>query len=488
MFRNLRWRLLVYQLLVMASILGVFGVGVYMFVSRNLYQQLDKKLLTLAQSATPSFTAVETGGNSYLDQVSTVPWRDIFNRDRQSLEWFDADGNQLARRGTLEIRSRPSLGPATIRQPIIVDEDVRGGDSDQVTILNSNASSNASTEQDLDQNDEFNSTAQSSGSADRRSTSSADFESIRSVTISVFKDQSGTGEPNLVGYIRASQSTEDIATAQRQMLLGLGAGGAIALGFVGLGGLWLTRKSIQPIEQSFRQLRQFTADASHELRSPLTAIQTSIDVILNHPERIHPKDAKKLAAISSATTQMSRLAQDLLLLARMDAPLESSPHEQAMVNLEYLLQEVIELLGPSAEMKDIGLKFSCNTTLPVIGDRMQLSRLFSNLVHNAIQYTPDGGTVHVKAMRHGRIAVMQVQDTGIGIAEDQLPHIFDRFWRADKARSRQEGGTGLGLAIVKAITQRHNGKISVTSAVGQGTCFSVRLPLAVTGGLMISSG
>ncbi|MGP1384663.1 MAG: sensor histidine kinase [Thainema sp.] len=474
MFRNLRWRLLVYQLLVMASILGVFGVGVYMFVSRNLYQQLDKKLLTLAQSATPSFSAVKSDGDAYLEQVDEVPWRDIFNRDRQSLEWFDAEGNQLARRGTLEIHSRPSLGPATIRQPILVavDEDVDGANLDVVNEPPNEGASDV--------------TAQSPDEAD--SLSSNDFESIRSVTISVFKDQSDNEEPNLVGYIRASQSTEDIATAQSQMLLGLGAGGAIALGFVGLGGLWLTRKSVQPIEQSFRQLRQFTADASHELRSPLTAIQTSIDVILNHPERIHPKDAKKLAAISSATTQMSRLAQDLLLLARMDAPLESSPHEQAMVNLEHLLQEVIELLGPSAEMKDIGLKFSCNTTLPVIGDRMQLSRLFSNLVHNAIQYTPDGGTVHIKATRQGRIALVQVQDTGIGIAEDQLPHIFDRFWRADKARSRQEGGTGLGLAIVKAITQRHNGRISVTSTVGQGTCFSVRLPLAVTGGLMISGG
>lgn len=482
MFRNLRWRLLTYQLLVMASILGVFGAGVYIFVSRNLYQQLDKKLLTLAQSATPSFAAVEAGGNAYLDQVSTVPWRDIFNRDRQSLEWFDAEGNQLARRGTLEIRSRPSLGPATIRQPILVEVDTnaRGGDLSQATNSQSNRSGdgqNAAVPSPILAEDTSNT-----------SSSNANFESIRSLTISVFKDQPGTGDPTLVGYIRASQSTEDIATAQRQMLLGLGAGGAIALGFVGLGGLWLTRKSVQPIEQSFRQLRQFTADASHELRSPLTAIQTSIDVILNHPERIHPKDAKKLAAISSATTQMSRLAQDLLLLARTDAPLESSPHEQVMINLEYLLQEVIELLSLSAEMKNIGLKFSCNTTLPVIGDRMQLNRLFSNLVHNAIQYTPDGGTVHVMATRQGRIAIVQVQDTGIGMAEDQLPHIFDRFWRADKARSRQDGGTGLGLAIVKAITQRHNGKISVTSTVGQGTCFSVRLPLAVTGGLMISSG
>lgn len=476
MFRNLRWRLLVYQMLVMASILGVFGAGVYAFVSRNLYQQLDKKLLTLAQSATPSFSAVKLDGDAYLEQVDEVPWRDIFNRDRQSLEWFDAEGNQLARRGTLEIRAQPRLGPYTIRQPAlaVVDEDV-GDDS-----VNAN--------HNRGKTDTVNSASSTETSNEAPLFDQRDIESIRSVTISVFKDQSDNEEPNLVGYIRASQSTEDITTAQRQLLLGLGAGGAIALGFVGIGGLWLTRKSVQPIEQSFRQLRQFTADASHELRSPLTAIQTSIDVILNHPERIHPKDAKKLAAISSATTQMSRLAQDLLLLARMDAPLDSSSHEQVMVNLEHLLQEVIELLGPSAEMKGIGLKYNCNTTLPVIGDRVQLSRLFSNLVHNAIQYTPDGGTVTITAIRQGRIALVQVQDTGIGIAEDQLPHIFDRFWRADKARSRQEGGTGLGLAIVKAITQRHSGKISVISAVGQGTCFSVRLPLAVTGSLMISSG
>jgi signal transduction histidine kinase len=296
-------------------------------------------------------------------------------------------------------------------------------------------------------------------------------------------------EPVLRGYIRASQSAQDVQTAQQQLLLGLFAGGAIALGLTGLGGLWLTRKSVQPIEQSFRQLRQFTADASHELRSPLTAIQTSIDVILNHPERIHPKDAKKLAAIASATTQMHRLAEDLLLLARMDAPLALSAHEERQpLSLSDLLQELVELIEPSAEQKDIQLQCKPLPPIVILGDRNQLGRLFSNLLHNAVQYTPAGGRVSVTLTKQARYAVVSVEDTGIGIPEEQLPLIFDRFWRADKARSRREGGTGLGLAIAKAITQRHHGKIGVTSTLDQGTCFTVKLPLMTTGGLMISSG
>lgn len=435
MFRSLHWRLLTYQLLVMASIIGVFGAGVYAFVSRNLYQQLDKKLITLAQAATPSFSSVAAQGEGYLEQVDEVPWRDIFNRDRQSLEWFDDEGNQLGRRGKLEMLSKPRLGVQTVPQ--------------------------------------------------RRNA-----EAIRSVTISVFQDGLNTNEePVLRGYIRASQSAQDVQTAQQQLLLGLFAGGAIALGLTGLGGLWLTRKSVQPIEQSFRQLRQFTADASHELRSPLTAIQTSIDVILNHPERIHPKDAKKLAAIASATTQMHRLAEDLLLLARMDAPLALSAHEERQpLSLSDLLQELVELIEPSAEQKDIQLQCKPLPPIVILGDRNQLGRLFSNLLHNAVQYTPAGGRVSVTLTKQARYAVVSVEDTGIGIPEEQLPLIFDRFWRADKARSRREGGTGLGLAIAKAITQRHHGKIGVTSTLDQGTCFTVKLPLMTTGGLMISSG
>ena len=406
----------------MAAILAVFGAGVYVFFSRSLYRQLDKKLLTLAQAATPSLTAVKAEGNQYLEQVDEVPWRDIFNRDLQSLEWFDAEGRFLGRRGQLELSARPMTGNQTLRQ------------------------------------------AQSPNQ-------------VRAFTVSVFKDGAGTQEPSLEGYVRASQSTQDIEIAQSQLLWGLGMGGSIALGLSGLGGLWLTQKSLEPIEQSFRQLKQFTADASHELRGPLTAIKASVEVIQNHPERVHPKDAKKLAAIASATTQMSHLAEDLLFLARMDARLAIPQHECRLIALEELLEDLVELLEPSAQLNGVALKFNCAATVSIVGDPAQMTRLFSNLLRNAIQYTPFGGQVTLTLMKRHRYALVRVDDTGIGIAKEHLPFIFDRFWRADKARSRREGGTGLGLAIVKAIVHRHSGKITVTSQIGQGTSFYVRLPV-----------
>ncbi|NEO48121.1 MAG: two-component sensor histidine kinase, partial [Moorea sp. SIO4A3] len=213
MFKGLRWRLLLYYLMVMAAILSVFGAGVYVFLTQSLYQQLDKKLQTLAQSAAPSFTEVEVKGSKYIEQVDEVPWRDIFNRDQQSLEWFDAKGKLLARRGAIVFSFPPKLGSWTLQLP---------------------------------------------------ETS----EPIRTFTISVFKDTSKPSQPSLEGYIRASQSTEDVEIVQSQLFWGLGMGGIIALGFVGIGGLWLTQKALEPIEKSFKKLKQFTADASHELRSP----------------------------------------------------------------------------------------------------------------------------------------------------------------------------------------------------------------------------
>lgn len=421
MFLGLRWRLLLSYLMVMAVILSVFGTGAYVFLTRSLFRQLDKKLLTLAQAAAPSLAEIENQGNQYLEEVDEVPWRDIFNRDQQSMEWFDTKGQLLARRGAIEVPERPRLGAWNLQQ-------------------------------------------------------SESGKQARAFTISVYKDGLQPNQPSLEGFIRASQSTEDLQTVQKQLLLGLGMGGVLALGLVGLGGLWLTQRALEPIEQSFRQLKQFTADASHELRSPLTAIKTSVDVMRNHPERIHPKDAKKLLAIASATTQMSRLVEDLLFLARNDAPQYTLVRERVPVNLNKVLQDLVSLFEPSAQVKNITLKLHFSAQNNVMGDKVQLNRLFANLLENAIQYTPNGGKVTLTLNQQNRCILVSIQDTGIGILPEQLPLIFNRFWRADKARSRREGGTGLGLAIAMAIAQRHGGKITVSSEVDKGSCFSVKLP------------
>jgi two-component system, OmpR family, manganese sensing sensor histidine kinase len=423
MFQGLRWHLLISYLMVMAVILGVFGTGVYLFLTRSLYQQLDKKLLTLAQSAAPSLAEIQKKGTKYLEQINEVPWRDIFNRDQQSLEWFDTEGNLLASRGALELKVKPKLSAQTIQ---------------------------------------------------RRE----EPKKIRTFTISVYQDSSQPQQPILKGYIRASQSNDDVEVVQTQLLWGLAAGGMLALGLVALGGLWLTQKAIKPVEQSFQQLKQFTTDASHELRSPLTAIKTSVDVMRNHPERIHAKDFKKLAAISSATNQMSCLVEDLLFLARTNAPETSLNGERVLISLNRLLQNVFSFLESSAQIKEITFEYQSLATLNVMGDKSQLTRLFTNLLENALHYTPSGGRVDLIVGKQNRFALVTIKDTGIGIAPEQLPYIFDRFWRADRARSRRQGGTGLGLSIAKAITQAHGGKIIVHSSLDRGSCFQVRLPLS----------
>ncbi len=425
MFQGLRSRLLLSYLVVMAAILSVFGTGVYVVFRRNLYSQLDKRLLTLAQSATPSFNAVRSQGSKYLNQVEEVPWRDIFNRDQQSLEWFDAKSNLLGRKGFIEIDVPPEVGPATIQQQ--------------------------------------------------------DGEAIfRTHTLSVFVRTNGqAGPPSLVGFIRASQSIDEINTAQNELFGILIIGGLLTLILIGFGGFWLTQKAIEPIEASFQQLKQFTADASHELRSPLTAIKASVDVMRNHPERVHPKDAKKLIAIAGATLQMSQTLEDLLFLARADADPDVSISDRKLtkISLNQILQNSFVLLEPLANEKKMVFKAKLGDEMEIIGDIGQLSRLFSNLLENALQYTPEGGRVSLDLYKQNRFAIVTVRDTGIGIAPEQLSKVFDRFWRANKARSRREGGTGLGLAISQAIAKRHGGKIIVTSELDIGSCFLVRIPI-----------
>lgn len=419
MFRGLRWRLLLSYLTVMAAILGIFGAGVYVFFSRSMYSQLDKKLRTLAQAATPSFTQVKAKGSTYVNQVDIVPWRDIFNRDSQSLEWFDNRGKLLARRGTINLESSLELGFWTFPDP-------------ETNIP------------------------------------------VRTLTISVFTDSS-LDRPE--GYIRASQSLEEIYTIKSQLFWVLIFGGMSTLILIGLGGFWLTRKAIEPIEASFNKLKQFTADASHELRGPVTAIKASVDVMQCHPERIHPKDAKKLSAISSATTQMGQLIGDLLFLARTDNATDVPARKRTKIALNKVLQDLVVLLEPIAQEKNITLKYQLIPDICIFGDQSQLNRLFSNLIENALQYTPSGGKVNVSLSKQNRFAFVHVEDSGIGIAADQIPFVFDRFWRADKARTRREGGTGLGLAIASAIAQSHGGKITVTSQINKGSCFQVRIPV-----------
>ncbi|MBE9178875.1 GHKL domain-containing protein [Oculatella sp. LEGE 06141] len=419
MFKNLGWRLLLTYLAVMAAIFGTSASAAYLFFVHSLYQQLDSRLLTLAQSAAPSLTAVKIQGDEHLDERAEIPWQELFRRNQQSLTWFDLNGRELATRGAIQVSLPVRTGILTLKR-----------------------------------------------------------QQIRTFTIPVYLQSSDLPIPTLEGYIRASESTKEIEEVIAKLRWGLGLGGIVALGLSGIGGVWLVQKSLLPTQQSFEQLKQFTADASHELRSPLTAVKTSIEVILKHPERIHPKDSKKLFAIASATNQMTHLVEDLLFLARTDAAVMVLNNDKAPIYLYKVLQDLLALLDSQAQQRGITFQSDLLPDVMVIGDAARLTRLFSNLLENALQYTSSGGTVTLSMKQGSKHVVVSVQDTGIGIAPERIRLVFQRFWRADRARSHRAGGLGLGLAIAQAIAQQHNGEITVNSRVGEGSCFRVRLPLA----------
>jgi heavy metal sensor kinase len=230
------------------------------------------------------------------------------------------------------------------------------------------------------------------------------------------------------------------------------------------------------LEQSFAGLRRFTADASHELKTPLMVLRAGVERGLTHPKT--PQEVlQALDETLGQINQMTEMVDNLLTLARADegrAPLAVEP-----TDLRELVADVSETAGMLGENAQIRVKTdipSGPVRLPV--DRHRIRELLLNLVTNAIKYTPAGGTVGLGLTEGADGVTLTVSDTGVGIAPGDLPHIFDRFWRADPARSRtgERAGTGLGLAITKWIAEAHGGTITVQSRPGRGTLFTVRLP------------
>jgi anti-sigma regulatory factor (Ser/Thr protein kinase) len=292
--------------------------------------------------------------------------------------------------------------------------------------------------------------------------------SIVAITLPIIGDKDG----KLIGYVRASESLENLNKTLNKLDWSLGGGICFALLISGIGGVWLIRQSMRPIEESLQRLQQFTADASHELRGPLMAIKSNASVAIKYPEAIRETDLEKFQAILSATTQMSSLTEDLLLLARTDI----IPNQDiTFVNLEEILDNLYKLYKPQAEAKQIKIKLQLDQDLYVLGDCEQLKRLFTNLLENAINYTSFPGTIEITNRRLGSHIYVSIKDTGVGIAPDNLEKVFDRFWRADESRSYNCGGSGLGLAIAQAIAKKYGGLITVKSELGVGSCFTIRL-------------
>lgn len=419
MFKQIRFRLLTAYLMVLAGILVTFAVGVRVLFHHVLSQKITEKLTTIAQS---TMTSVEMK-NGRLQFDSDLPSRQIPPDNslklqqlfsETGLEIFDRTGKRVAQSGQVSLTL-----PLSVQQPIQIQ-------SGQVR--------------------------------------------VEGVTIPIIDSDT----TQTIGYIRSSQPLTELDENLTKLDLGLGGGILLALMLSSIGGIWLTKQAMQPVEASFQRLQQFTADASHELRSPLMAIKTNTQVALKYPTGMREGDLDKFESIDSATTQMTRLTEDLLWLARTDG---IDRKKWARIELTEVLANVIQTHQALALSKQIELRGEISPALMLTGDRSQLLRVFTNLVENALHYTPDGGIVIVTAERFRQQIIVRVRDTGVGIAPEHLSKIFDRFWRADTSRTQWEGGSGLGLAIVRSIVSRHGGKITVSSELNRGSCFTVRLPI-----------
>ena len=231
---------------------------------------------------------------------------------------------------------------------------------------------------------------------------------------------------------------------------------------------------LERIEESFSRTRQFTADASHELRAPMTLIYTAAQHALRR-ERSREDLVDSMQKILRESQRTTALIDDLLLLARGDAG--KAPAALEILDAGPLLRDLAEQAAAMAAAKDISVSLELpSEALPVSANEAQLRRLLLILIDNALKYTPAGGRVTIQGSAGPTDVTISVADTGPGISPDDLPHVFERFWRADKVRSREAGGTGLGLTIAKQIAELHGAHLGVQSEVGRGSMFTIRLP------------
>jgi heavy metal sensor kinase len=233
-------------------------------------------------------------------------------------------------------------------------------------------------------------------------------------------------------------------------------------------------RMIERLDQAFQHINRFSADASHELRTPLTILQLELEGIAQS-HRLNPSLTDQIGSALEETHRMSHIVENLLAISRLDAG--EVKMDKTRLDLGQLAASTAEQMRLLAEEKLILFRSNVATNIYVEGDRSRLQQVIVNLVANAIKYTQEGGEVEVNVRADRGTAVLEVSDNGVGISAHALGHVFERFYRADKARSRNSGGAGLGLAIVKAICTAHGAEIKVSSEEGHGSRFTVELPL-----------
>jgi len=460
--RSIKFRFTLWYLLVLAVLLTTLSAGVYFYLSRSLYQNLDDSLERRSM------------------EIRSIPpilesiWQGEFQEELgEIIILYYYCGNQLVK------VSPPGINIPLSHEFIYQIHQAISGNSSFTTIQ------------------------------------TAEGERLRLLAAPMYLSIEGLPLSVQPGTLIIGRSTKQIEQALHGLVRTLIIAVPLALALAAGGGIFLARRALKPVdkiaqtaqkigggdlnqrinvntrdelgrlaatlnemigrlEKAFQRQKQFTSDASHELRTPLAVIEAESTLALQK-ERSPSDYQQSLEIVSREARQMSSLIDQLLTLARVDAGKEQ--WNFAEVDLGKLITNLSTDVEVLCQEKGLSFQLGQTQDLVVKGDEARLRELFMNLLDNAIVYTSAPGTVSLSLRREGQMAVVAITDTGIGIPAEDIPFIFERFYRGDKSRSRAEGGSGLGLAICRHIAEAHGGKIEVESQVGAGSTFSVWLPL-----------
>jgi Signal transduction histidine kinase len=271
------------------------------------------------------------------------------------------------------------------------------------------------------------------------------------------------------------QNIEPERNMLNSLFLVLLMGGLVGVGVSLLAGYFLAQNALVPIKNSWQKQQTFVANASHELRTPLTVIQANLELLFRHPQKTIEEESEKINFALNEAKRMIKLVAELLTLARSGSVEPEFTFKYFAFDL--MINEVVEQFRWLAQSKNIELRVNTDEKINVMGDQDRLRQLIVILLDNAVKYTPKDGRIDVRCRQQRSRVEILVEDTGIGISEDDLPLIFDRFYRSDKSRTRSEKGTGLGLSIAQWIIVGHSGMIRAESKLGQGTKLYFQVPL-----------
>ena len=424
MFTSTRWRLTLWFVAVLALILTVLGVAVFFTTRAVLFDAVDDSLRSRATTEVRLLMPRLHQQGRPQQPPATVIVGPAFTAGGYFYALVDRDGEMLA--GT------PNVDPDGLASQETIEKALEGGPA-------------------------FENTDSSTG------------ENLR-VYVVPLEGPQATGVVLEVG-----RSVEPEREALRRLIFILGGGGAAGLALALVGGFFLAGRALRPIGAAMDRQRAFVADASHELRTPLSLIRANAELLQRHSREPVRANMPALNDVIRETDALSTLVSQMLTLTKADAA--TTPFVFTEVALHDLVEDVGKQVRVLTDKKGLQLDVRVDGPVRVRGDEMRLRELLLILLDNAIKFTGAAGTVGLTLEADGGKAVVRVTDSGSGIPPEALPHVFDRFYRADKARSRAEGGAGLGLAIAKWIVEAHRGSIRVDSYPGTGTTFTIELPI-----------